>query len=77
MGEGARGEGIENNHLQPTPWDFWNSVGQQTQQAAFLISWQNVKVNLSADVRFPVDTKFKEILLVVLQLSAFDLICVC
>ena len=49
MGEGTRGKGIENNHLQSTPWDFWNSVQQQP---AFLISWQNVKVNLCTDVRF-------------------------
>ena len=60
MGEGTRGEGIENNHLQSTSWHFWNSVRQQTQQPAFPISWQNVKVNLSADVRFPVDTNLKE-----------------
>ena len=41
---------------------------------AFLIGQQNV--NLSAVVRFPVDTNFKGVLSVVMQLAASNLICV-
>ena len=48
--------------------------GRNAFWTAFLIDQQNV--NLSADVRFPVDTNFKGIPSVVMGLAASDLICV-
>ena len=37
------------------PWDFWHTVASRWSYQYFLIGWQNV--SLSADVRFPVETK--------------------
>ena len=47
---GGRGPG-----RNVTPCDFLNSFRQRTEHSAFLIGRQSV--NLSADVRFPLDTK--------------------
>ena len=42
--------------LHSTPWDFWNSVRQLTEQAVFLIYRQNVNQASVSKVRVPVQT---------------------
>ena len=42
--------------LHSTPWDFWNSVRQLTEQVVFLIYRQNVNQASVSKVRVPVQT---------------------
>ena len=57
-GEGVRRRtGGERKYLlHSTPWDFWNSVRQLTEQAVFLIYRQNVKQANVSKVRVSVQT---------------------
>ena len=58
IGGGVRGrtEAWRKYLLHSTPWDFWNSVRQLTEQAVFLIYRQNVKQANVSKVRVSVKT---------------------
>ena len=48
MGEGARGEGNENDHLQSIPWDLWNAPSSLVKGVVGLhVMWHALKCDVS------------------------------
>ena len=48
MGEGGRGEGNENDHLQPIPWDSWKAPFSLVKGRVSLhVMWRALKCDIS------------------------------
>ena len=48
MGEGAREEGNENDHLKSTPWDLWNAPSSLVKGVVGLhVMWHALKCDVS------------------------------